>query len=135
MRQTLKAVMVLGALGMAACRVGPNPARSPAATAPRGIGVQLFFDSGEEPVSGELLEVQDSGLLIQRPESIELFRYSAFRAARSQSGPRRTRIRTSDSEAFQTWTPFARHPYGISAEQLSELLRFAGQDELLIHGS
>lgn len=131
--KTLVALALLVAAG--ACRVGPNPAASTAATSPHGIRVELQFGGGDEPVAGELLEVRDTALVIRTAGSIVLFPFTSFRSASSDPGPRRTRVRAGDADDFQAWAPFARHPYGISEEQLFQLLRLEGQDELIVWGS
>lgn len=134
MTHSLRILLTLAVLaGAGACRVGTNPVRSPAATSPRGMVVELRLRSGEEGiVSGELLEVRDTALLLRTAGSIVLFPFDSFRDARSQPGPRRTRVRASDLADLRAWAPFARHPYGISEEQLDELLRIEGQDQLIV---
>jgi len=62
--------------GAVACYVGPNVARFAPATGPRGIAVDLRLDSAQ--VQGELLEVQDSALLVLRADRVVLVRLAAI---------------------------------------------------------
>lgn len=136
MRRALRFGLVLAVCGVATgCRVGHNPVASPAARSPHGVLVELRLRSGDDSLSGELIEVRDQAIVVRAIGQIVLVPFSAVRSARSQSGPRRTRVRGSDAEHFKTWAPFARYPYGLTEAQLDELLRLEGQSTLVVVGS
>jgi hypothetical protein len=136
MTHSIKSVLLLALVfGAVGCRVGPDPAGSPAARSPRGLLVELRLTASEEAISGELIEVRDEGLVVLSSRQFVLVPFAALQSARSQSGPRRVRIRGSDVEGFEGWAAFSRHPYGLTEAQFNELLRLEGQAELVIVGS
>ena len=134
LRLALALALVVIALG---CRVGPNPARSPAATSPHGIVVMIsgMGSTGRVEASGELLAVRADGLLLEHPDNIVLYQFGSFQRARrgrGQFGPDRGYIDSMDSEGFAAWRPYARHPDGLSDEHLALLIRAKGQDSLVV---
>lgn len=109
-----------------ACRIGWNANSFPVATSPHGTEVELRL-ADDEVVTAELLALDSTGLLVDdgallrhvrfdRVQRIEVDGLARFRA-QDLMGPSRERLR-----------PFARHPYGLTPEQLDVLLELRGQD-------
>lgn len=130
MRARLGVITLCAAL---ACSVGPKPENVRPAREPAGATVGLQVRSGRERqlVTGELLAVQDSGLLVRDTTRIVLVRNQAIRRGTLLApgiavsftakpvGDTRERLRL-----------VSRYPAGVSAELLRRLLAAYGHDSL-----
>jgi hypothetical protein len=126
-------VGVLAISVVAACSVGPRLAKVKPAHEPAGATLELriHFGRGTQFVVGELLAVQDSGLLVRdstrivfvpnravlHGETVSSGGGVAF--ARKPSGAMRERLRL-----------LSRYPGGVSADLLSKLLAAYGRDSV-----
>jgi hypothetical protein len=119
--------------GAVACSVGPRPEKIQPAREPAGatIGLQLRGGRSKLLVTGELLAVQDSGLLVRDTTRIVLVPNRAIRTGTllvpgigltfsgRPSGATRERLRL-----------VSRYPAGVPADLLRRLLAAYGHDSL-----
>ena len=135
------------------CSYGMTAAKYPPATGPRGVGVTLRVATGQ--VSGELLEVRESGLMILTVSDPALPAISAMAGDVTSRKPDQGRVlfvvydeilsskldRTSSSLAVRNrQTPdgrirerlrlLSRFPQGLADDLLRRLLSAHGQTEL-----
>lgn len=127
----LLGVLVVGAA--LACSVGPRPDKIQPAREPAGATIELQLRTGRPRhiVTGELLAVQDSGLLLRDTARILLVPDRAMRNgtllargvgvtfAGRPAGAIRERLRL-----------LSRYPGGVSADLLSRLLVAYGRDSV-----
>jgi hypothetical protein len=119
--------IVLVILSVSACTVGPSAKHFAPATAPDGIEVDLRVP-GFARVQGELLEVQDSGLVILRNDRVTFvplgdIQYGNFR----QRGTLVTGGRFVDATAATELRLVSRFPAGLTPERRAALLAAYGQ--------
>ena len=110
MRRAVRFAACLGLFGavLAGCRTGEGEYRQ--AKQPGGVTVQLELDGGQT-ASGELLEVQDGGLLLARPNwDFVIFPYDLIERARIAQ--------------FDNLTLTGKVPTAAQREQLRLLSRF-----------
>jgi hypothetical protein len=127
----LLGIMVIG--GALACSVGPRPEKVQPARDPAGATIELRLRTGHQRhfVTGELLAVQDSALLVRDTTRILLVPDRAVRngtllvravgvtfSGKPVDGTRK-RLRL-----------LSRYPGGISADLLSRLLAAYGRDSV-----
>lgn len=122
--------MLLLATVAAGCRVGPRLDNYAPAQHPHGVAAQLQTGSGA--VRGELLEVQDTALLLLAPErALILVPYSQIREG--SFGPAGVDISGTPSlRAQERLRTFSRYPQGLSPELRRQLLAAYGQAELRV---
>lgn len=128
--------LVLGALLLSgACRVGQNPARSPAATSPRGIRVNVEWirERNANPPSGELLGVDERGAYLLHAGTVVLYPFGSFVVLRpDHSPPDDLTLQAPSEEAVREFTQYARYPFGIDDALLQPVLAAVGADSVVV---
>lgn len=140
MRQTL--IVLLAATVAQACSYGMTTARFGPASSPRGVSTRITTSSLE--LRGELIEVQESGLLIltasrgseKAPTQERLLRlvpYSAIRSTKFEqlgSGYKVSDEQPPPAAVRERLRRVSRFPYGLAPELLKQLLESSGQAQL-----
>ena len=130
MRTLIGAVVIAAAL---ACSVGTRVKKFAPAQEPAGVAIRLrlHFGKGTQLVAGELLAVQDSGILLRDSTRIlfipnDSVRYgetttrgTGLAFARKPTGSTREQLRL-----------LSRYPDGVSAALLSSLIAVYGRDSV-----
>jgi len=136
MNRPLVASLALGLF--AACVYGPSIGKFPPARSPEGVDVAAV--SGHGPVTGELLEVGEAGLLLlEAPPTVTrqrvvLLRYEAIREARFDKLGARYALKggqpptPAERERLQR---VSRFPQGLTEALLRRLLDAYGQAEIV----
>lgn len=140
MKQTLLALAVVG---LAACQAGMTVERFEPASSPNGVTAQLTTADGA--LTGELIEVRASGLLIltgvggpagQPPGgATATLRLVPFSAVRASSFPQLGGVSIRDGQTpagavRERLRLVSRFPHGLSPELLKQLLARYGQTEV-----
>jgi hypothetical protein len=112
-----------------ACAVGPRAASEPLAQNPRGAHVTLRTDRAV--LDGELLEVQDTALLVLGPaERLTIVPYRVIRSGEAELVGAITRGgRTPPPARRARLSLVSRFPQGLDADLLTALLRAYRQTE------
>lgn len=117
-------------MAVGACYVGPTVKSFAPAQAPRGIAVNLRLERGKTRIQGELLEVQDTALLVLRDDARVTI--VPLRAIRAGFFPQRDiligagRMDPKDRERLRL---VSRFPAGLTPELRARLLAAYGQTE------
>ena len=122
------AVAVLGASALGACHTGPDARGFGPAVTPLGVTVELGTSRGA--YEGELLEVRDTAFVIFYPPAPTLVPFTAVRRAKVHQYPASYRGGVPTAEQRAELRLLARHPYGLTPDQLARLLAAYGQREL-----
>jgi hypothetical protein len=123
----LSCILIVGVA--ASCSVGPRPDKFPPAREPAGATIQLRL-RGKRVVTGELLAVQDSGLLVRDSSRILLVPNRAVQNGSLVSGgagPFRGKPVGDTRERLRL---LSRYPSGVSGELLTTLLAAYGRDSV-----
>lgn len=125
MRPLLISVVILSLGG---CFVGPSVGGFPPAQGPEGIAADLHLKDAR--VRGELLEVQDTAIVVLREQRVvfvplEAIDYGTFR----QRGTLIVDGRFFDEAAAAKLRLVSRFPAGLSPERRAALLAAYGQSE------
>jgi hypothetical protein len=129
--KTARGILLLAGLVSSGCRIatiGPSmdtfgPARSPE-------GVQATLRLAETSIVGELLEVQDTALLVLDGRSLVLVPYHAIRQGEfTRMGIRIRDGQTPSTDARQRIRLVSRFPQGLTPEIRSALLAAYARDE------
>ena len=120
------AAVVLLAVG---CAYGPRITRFGPAMGPHGVMTTFTADSGSTH-TGELLEVQATGLLLALGSSLAFVSYEGLQSARFEGltlkvGGRRP----PDEKKLATLRLVSRYPQGLSPPLRQQLLEAHGQKE------
>jgi hypothetical protein len=112
------------------CRYGMSVKNFPAAQGPKGVMVQV---TTEQPFSGELIEVRDTGLVVLTDRTLRLLPYSAIVSSHidnmsSQYAVRNRRAPNPD--ARERLRLLSRFPQGLTPDLLQALLATYQQTEL-----
>jgi hypothetical protein len=122
-------------LGVAlACSVGPKPENVLPAHDPAGatVGLQVRIGSSRRVVTGELLAVEDSGLLVRDTTRIVLVRNRALRSGTLlASGVGLSFSGKPDNYTSERLRLLSRYPAGVSPDLLRRLLAAYGHDSLV----
>ncbi len=113
--------------GAVACYVGPNVARFAPATGPRGIVVDLRLKQAR--VQGELLEVQDSALLVLRDDRVVLVPLAAVQVGSFEQRGVLIENGHSAGPTTQELKLISRFPAGLTPAMKTRLLATYGQTE------
>ena len=117
-------------LGVAlSCSVGPRPQKFPPAREPGGATIQLRLRD-KRVVTGELLAVQDSGLLVRDSSSILLVANGAVRSGSLLTGGGATFAGKPGGSTREHLRLLSRYPSGVSGELLAGLLAAYGRDSV-----
>jgi hypothetical protein len=123
------------ALLSSACRIGQNPALSPAATSPRGIAVQLEWDVRPRPRAseGELLGVDEQGVYVLHPSNLVLYPFGSPIVLRpGKRPPDALDLASASDTEVRDFVHYARYPFGIDERVLRSVLDAIGQDSLVV---
>jgi hypothetical protein len=124
LRTSAIATIVCGVLG---CHVGPSTSTFGPATGPRGIAADLRLKHGA--VQGELLEVQDSALLVLRDDRVVLVPLAAIRVGSFEKRGALIEGGHSSRSARSALRLQSRFPSGLTPELRARLLAAYGQTE------
>lgn len=117
-------------MAVGACYTGPSVKSFTPAQAPRGIAAYLRLERGKTRIQGELLEVQDTALLVLRDDARVTI--VPLRAIRAGYFPKRGiligagRMHPKDRERLRL---VCRFPAGLTPELRARLLAAYGQAE------
>lgn len=123
------------ALLSSACRVGQNPALSPAATSPRGIAVELEWNVRSRPrdSEGELLGADQRGVYVLHPSNLVLYPFGSPVVLRPEDRPPEALDLVSANEAeVREFAHYARYPFGLDEGVLRAVLDAIGQDSVVV---
>jgi hypothetical protein len=123
-------VAALLTLVLTGCAVGPSPRSFLPATRPAGIAMEIVSVQRAR-MTGELLEVQDTALLVLADSQVRLAPYKAINsAAFHQRGDLSVGwTRTPGRSQREELRRLARFPAGAPPEALRRLLQICGQVE------
>ena len=113
------------------CRYGTSVKNFPPATGPRGVMVQVTTD--QQTLSGELIEVRDTGLVVLVEQKLRLLPFATIVSSRVDQTPSRYAVaerRAPTPEAREHLRLLSRFPQGLTTELLQSLLRTYEQTEL-----
>lgn len=123
-------LLFAAALAAAGCvkKFGKGAEDFPVANAPGGVPTTITLRSGGM-VSGELLEVRDTALVLSRQTEVLLVPNSAISEAQYQGGDLRAHSLTPDRFLRADLRLLSRYPSGISPTVMSALLSASGKPE------
>lgn len=127
------AILVLSALVLSGCHFGTRAQTFGPAQRPEGVHAGITTVSAGW-VYGELLEVQDTALLVLSAERLVLVPYDLVRSAQFGEMGSDTTIssRVAPSVAVREKLRLvSRFPQGVTSELLEELLAAYGQDQVI----
>jgi len=125
-------VPLLIAVIWGACYTGPSVRSFAPAQSPRGIWADLRVDRGKARIQGELLEVQDSALLVLRDGPRPRVTIVPLRAIRAGFFPKLGTLRGAGRMApkeRERLRLVSRFPAGLTPELRARLLSAYGQTE------
>lgn len=123
-RSAIAAAVVI----LAACHWGPRAETFPLARAPSGAGITIQTSRGT--VSGELLAVEDSGLVVRQNGRVTFASFAAIGSGALDAFESEYRMaggRRPPSDALARWRLVSHFPQGISREILARLLALNNQ--------
>ncbi len=142
MRRSTRSVLRAGAaalpllVGGCTLYYGPREDRIASALPAAGVSLELRLQPGQDGttqrLTGELLAVQDDGLLLLG-DSLWLVEYDAVRTIEQEKHvfARRGRWRARPRQRAAELRPASRYPQGVPAEVLAHLLAVLGQPDVL----
>jgi hypothetical protein len=92
------------------------------------VTTTVSFSSGI-PVTGELLEVRDTVLVLRRGTDVVLARIAAISSLSIEGGDPRVRSMTPDQFARRDLRLLSRYPSGITPAVMAALLSASGKSE------
>lgn len=120
---------VLIVVVLVACSVGPRPEQFPAAREPAGATIQLRL-RGKRVVTGELLAVQDSGLLVRDLTRILHVPNAVVRSGSLVTGGGAAFAGKPVGGTRERLRLLSRYPSGVTDELLARLLAAYGRDSV-----
>jgi len=132
-RSARSAILVVCALAICGCHFGTRARTFGPAQGPEGVSAEIVTPAGGW-VSGELLEVQDTALLVLSDQRIVLVPYSLVRSAQFAQMNKNTTILgqvTPSVAVREELRLVSRFPQGVTPELLEELLDAYGQSEVI----
>lgn len=123
----LTGILIVGVV--VACSVGPRPEKFPPAREPAGATIQLRL-RGKRVVTGELLAVQDSGLLVRDTSRILLVPNRAVQNGSLVTGGGGSFSGKPVGGTRERLRLLSRYPSGVSGELLTSLLAAYGRDSV-----
>ena len=130
-------VPLAAAAALTACMVnaGQRVERYPVATEPRGLTATLRLEGQRPTIVGELLEVQDTALLLMAERQVLLVPYHRLLHARFEQMPSYRAQWGAPAPAFRRELSLrSRYPQGVSPEILAKLLAITGQSSPAVIG-
>ena len=118
-------------LAMFACSYGPRPENFGPARTPEGVQATVYF-AQRESLTGELLAVRDSSMVLLVGRRVTVVRFDAIAGARFESLPRLElrRRRAPEGRHRDELRLVSRFPYGLTPEIEAALLAAHGQERL-----
>jgi hypothetical protein len=113
------------------CRLGMTASKYRPAQGPRGANMHVKTAQGR--LSGELIEVRDTGIVLLADQKLRLLPYTAILSSEVDQTPSRYSIskRTVPKPDVQAQLRLlSRFPQGLTAELMRQLLDANGQAEL-----
>ena len=124
-----RVAIVTAVLAAAGCSIGPQAIRFEPAMGPRGVATTFITRSGEERV-GELLEVRDTGLLLDTEKSIVFVAYDSLASATFKNmDVKLGGYRPPSEKKRRTLRVISRFPQGLEPALSQKLLEAHGQSE------
>jgi hypothetical protein len=119
---------LLGVVVLGACFTGPSAANFGPARGPQGVAADIRLERRGGRIKGELLAVQDTGLLVMREQRVvfvplRAISIATFRQRDSAIG--RGRMTLPQRDALRQ---VSRFPNGLSDAALARLLQAHGQN-------
>jgi hypothetical protein len=114
-------------LGFSACMVGPSTRTFTPAKRPQGIEADLRLKGAR--VQGELLEVQDTALLVLRADRVVLVPLRVIKAGRFRNGGALVWNGQASRGTLPRLRLLSRFPAGLTPEVRARLLALYGQTE------
>jgi hypothetical protein len=131
------AALLLLPLFVTGCTIGHNPASSPVATT--AYGAQVVVDWRGTPTSfwesrAEVVLVADSGIYLRHESTLVFYPIGVKARLRPRDAPGvgTVNLERANSEMLVDLAQYARHPFGLSEEQLKQLARSMGTDSIFI---
>lgn len=126
-------IVLVAWLGLAGCHVGPRPKTFPPALGPEGVAARLVTHSNRK-LSGELLVVQDTALIVRGRDSLYFVPVAAIKQGTfhqlTEAAIRRGVFVRKEAGRAQLLL-VSRFPQGLSDERLQALLAAYGQHALV----
>lgn len=119
-------VAIAGVLAFAGCQFGQRPKDFVFTRGPLGADATVNTDVGA--VRGELVAVEDSGLMVVRAQRLVFIPLERIRTVTIQTLSE-IRLQRGSPENFRSARLVSRHPYGLSPSVMAALLRTYGQTE------
>jgi hypothetical protein len=111
------------------CAYGMTAEKLTSAHEPAGVTVRISTD--RRPLSGELIELRDDGLLLVSDKIVRLVPYSSIASAEfNQTKDKIEGHQQPARDRRERLRLLSRYPQGVGPDLLRELLRAYGQDEL-----
>ena len=111
------------------CAYGMTTEKLTPAHEPAGVVARISTD--QQPLSGELIELRDDGLLLVSDKIVRLVPYARIASAQfDQTKDKIDGHQPPSRERRERLRLLSRYPQGLGPDLLRELLRAYGQDEL-----
>jgi hypothetical protein len=117
---------IISVVALAGCTFGQRPRDLPFTRGPLGADATVNAHAGA--VRGELVAVEDSGLLVLRTQRLVFIPLERIRTVTIQTLGE-IRLQRGSPENFRNARLVSRHPYGLSPAIVAALLRTYGQTE------
>jgi len=130
-RATCFLLLVMLAGLMSGCSVGMTALKYRPAQAPNGV--IMHVDTTQGKYSGELIEVRDSGIVVQTDQKLRLLPYTEIlssQADQTTSAYAPSKQKAPLPKAQAQLRLLSRFPQGLSPELMGRLLSTLGQTEL-----
>jgi hypothetical protein len=119
-----RVAVIISVLILTGCTFGQRPQNLAFTRAPLGANAELSTDAGA--VRGELVAVEDSGLMVLRGRRLLFVPLQRIQTVTIQTLGRMN-LRQGSPENFRSARLVSRYPYGLSPQVLAALLRTYGQ--------
>jgi hypothetical protein len=132
----LRLALAVVGISLAACYTGPSAQDFAPAISPHGVWTILMLDRASTTLAGELLEVRDSGLVVDQRPGIALVRFRSIRTVwYAKFSPANVSIarRAPSAAAIAELRLVSRFPTGVPAVVLNAMLLKADQRELKVY--
>lgn len=115
------------AAGGCVTTTGKGAEETPVASSPAGVEATVLIPTGM--ITGELLEVRDTALVLRRGTEVLLIPDASITNVRFKGFDLRTHTRTPDELRRSDFRLLSRYPYGISPAVMAALLSASGKLE------
>lgn len=121
-----RVLAIISIVALAGCTFGQRPRDFAFTRGPTGADATVNTDAGV--VGGELIAVEDSGLMVLRAQRLVFIPLERIRTVTIQTLGE-LRLQRGSPENFRSARLVSRHPYGLSPEIMAALLRTYRQTE------